>query len=162
MVRFADRLSLRVVAGGDSRSESVAAGLAAVESAVVVVHDAARPLVTAQLIDCVVSELLADDGCDCVLAATPVTDTVKEAEGREVERTLDRSRLWAAQTPQAFRAGALRRALEAAESLAAATDDAMLVERLGGRVVLHPAPPENIKLTTPLDLRVAELLLAER
>lgn len=160
--RLTSELSLRVVAGGASRSVSVAAAVAAVESEVVVVHDAARPLVTAQLIDSVVSELLADDGCDCVLAATPVTDTVKEADGREVERTLDRSRLWAAQTPQAFRTGALRRALEAAESLAAATDDAMLVERLGGRVVLHPAPPENIKVTTPLDLRVAELLLAER
>jgi 2-C-methyl-D-erythritol 4-phosphate cytidylyltransferase len=80
----------------------------------------------------------------------------------EVDRTLDRSSLWAAQTPQAFRAEALREALDSTELLAQATDDAMLVERIGGRVLLHEAPAENIKVTTPLDLRVAELLLGER
>jgi 2-C-methyl-D-erythritol 4-phosphate cytidylyltransferase len=79
-----------------------------------------------------------------------------------VQRTLDRDGLWAVQTPQAFRAGALRQALSILESLAEATDDAMLVERRGGRVLVHPSPPENIKVTTPLDLRVAELLLRQR
>jgi len=155
-------LAVRVVPGGDSRSASVAAALAAVGSAVTVVHDAARPLVTAQLIDAVVEELISTEGCDCVLAATPVTDTIKQAgDDRVVEDTIDRSRLWAAQTPQAFRTDALRRGLESADSLAAATDDAMLVEGIGGRVVLCPAPPENLKVTTALDLRVAELLLTE-
>jgi 2-C-methyl-D-erythritol 4-phosphate cytidylyltransferase len=98
-----------------------------------------------------------------VVAATPVTDTTKEVlRDREVSRTLDRSSLWSVQTPQAFRTGALRDALAATELLAQASDDAMLVERDGGRVLVHEAPPENLKVTTPLDLRLAEALLGER
>jgi 2-C-methyl-D-erythritol 4-phosphate cytidylyltransferase len=153
--------TFRVVSGGESRSESVAAGLAAVETEVTVVHDAARPLVTPELIDAIVEELVSE-GCEGVIAATRATDTVKQAAGREVERTLDRSTLWAAQTPQAFRTAALRRALDLSGELAEATDDAMLVERQGGRVLLHEAPPENVKVTTELDLQVAELLLRQR
>ena len=155
-------LPVKVVAGGESRSESVSAALAETDADLVVVHDAARPLATADLFDAVVSRLAGDAGCDCAIAAAPITDTVKEVAEEVVERTLDRSRLWGAQTPQAFRAVRLREALSAADSLADATDDAMLVERIGGRVAIHPAPPENIKVTTPLDLRVAGLLLAER
>jgi 2-C-methyl-D-erythritol 4-phosphate cytidylyltransferase len=155
-------IPVTVVAGGESRSESVSAALGYVEAELVVVHDAARPLVTAELIDAVLVRLAGDGERACVLAAAPITDTVKEVEADVVVRTLDRSRLWAAQTPQAFRAEQLREALASAESLSAATDDAMLAERMGGRVLIHPAPPENIKVTTPLDLRVAELLLAER
>ena len=152
-----------VVAGGESRSESVAAALESIDAEVVVVHDAARPLVTAELIDAVIEDLLADEDAGAVVAAAPVTDTIKQvARGMEVDRTLDRSSLWAAQTPQAFRADALREALASTELLAQATDDAMLVERLGGRVLLHEAPAENVKVTTPLDLRIAEMLLAER
>jgi 2-C-methyl-D-erythritol 4-phosphate cytidylyltransferase len=81
-----------------------------------------------------------------------------------IESTLDRGRLWAAQTPQVFRTEALRRALDAGagERVAAATDEAMLVEAAGGRVLIHPSPPENLKVTTPLDLRVADLLLRQR
>jgi 2-C-methyl-D-erythritol 4-phosphate cytidylyltransferase len=80
-----------------------------------------------------------------------------------VAETVDRGRLWRAQTPQVFRTAALRRALEAdPESAAVATDEAMLVEAAGGRVLIHPAPPENLKVTVPHDLRFAELLLAER
>ncbi len=80
-----------------------------------------------------------------------------------VESTLDRRRLWAAQTPQVFRVGALRDALEGEPAgIAAATDEAMLVEAAGGRVLIHPSSPENLKVTTPLDLKLAELLLAER
>ncbi len=99
-----------------------------------------------------------------MIAAAPVTDTIKEASGTgRVERTLDRSRLWAVQTPQAFRIDALREALAVAPGdLAGATDEAMLVERRGGAVLIHSAPPENIKVTTPFDLRAAELLLRER
>jgi 2-C-methyl-D-erythritol 4-phosphate cytidylyltransferase len=157
------RDGVEVVAGGASRSESVAAGFAQLDAEVVVVHDAARPLVTAELIDAVIDELLNDPEAGAVVAAAPVTDTIKQvARGMEVDRTLDRSSLWAAQTPQAFRAEALREALASTELLAQATDDAMLVERLGGRVLLHGAPAENVKVTTPLDLRVAELLLADR
>ena len=79
-----------------------------------------------------------------------------------MERTLDRTGLWAVQTPQAFRADALREALSDPDSLPDATDDAMLVERHGGRVLIHATSPDNLKVTTPLDLRVAELLLRER
>ncbi len=151
-----------VVPGGASRSESVSAALELVTTAAVVVHDAARPLVDPELFDAVLQTLDAES-CDAVVAATPVTDTIKEvARAREVDRTLDRSSLWAAQTPQAFRAEALRNALASTSLLAQATDDALLVERIGGRVVLHEAPRENFKVTTPLDLRLAELLLAER
>ncbi len=151
------------VAGGEHRSESVANALAFCEGEFVVVHDAARPLVTPGLIDAMVEELAAVDDAAGVIAATPVTDTIKHVgdEG-QVERTLDRSGLWAVQTPQAFRADALREALTDPDSLPDATDDAMLVERRGGRIVIHSTSPDNIKVTTPFDLRVAELLLRER
>jgi 2-C-methyl-D-erythritol 4-phosphate cytidylyltransferase len=151
------------VAGGEHRSESVANAIERCSGDIVVVHDAARPLVTPELIDAVVGELAASQDTAGVIAATPVSDTVKQAgESGRVERTLDRSGLWAVQTPQAFRADALREALAEPDSLPGATDDAMLVERRGGRVQIHSAPPDNVKVTTPIDLRVAELLLRER
>ena len=151
------------VAGGDSRSESVARALESATGEIVVVHDAARPLVTPGLIDAVVEELAAEEDAAAVIAAAPVSDTIKEAsEEGLVQRTLHRSVLWAVQTPQAFRADALRDALSDPRSLADATDDAMLVERRGGKVLIHSSPPENLKVTTAFDLRVAELLLGER
>ena len=98
-----------------------------------------------------------------MIAATPVTDTIKQATNvGQVERTLDRAGLWAIQTPQAFRAEALRDALADSDSLPDATDDAVLVERRGGRVLIYSASTDNIKVTSPFDLRVAELLLRER
>jgi 2-C-methyl-D-erythritol 4-phosphate cytidylyltransferase len=151
------------VPGGAARSQSVRAALrAAGDTDVVVVHDAARPLVTPEIVrDCL--DALAAHGCDAAIAAAPVTDTIKESRGQEVVRTLDRSCLWAIQTPQVFTRTALERALACAdEDLAAATDDASLVESGGGTVRLVPASRDNMKVTTPLDLRVAELLLAER
>jgi len=166
----ADRLDaapagVLAVAGGDTRSESVRAALAAAPGGeVVIVHDAARPLAASALFAEAVAEL-ERGGADAVIAAAPVTDTIKQvgAEGRVVELTLERSRLWAVQTPQVFRRDALERALAAPpEMLAAATDDAWLVERQGGTVAVLPAPPENFKITTTLDLRLAEMLLAER
>jgi 2-C-methyl-D-erythritol 4-phosphate cytidylyltransferase len=151
------------VAGGEHRSQSVRNALELCSGEIVVVHDAARPLVTPGLIDAVVGDLAADGEAVGMIAATPVTDTIKQAsEGGDVERTLDRSGLWAVQTPQAFRADALREALADPDSLPDATDDAMLVERRGGRIVIHPTPAGNVKVTTPLDLRLAELLLRER
>jgi 2-C-methyl-D-erythritol 4-phosphate cytidylyltransferase len=149
------------VAGGTQRSHSVQAALAAARADdLVVVHDAARPLVTPELVsDC----LAALREADAAIAAAPVTDTIKECDGPRVVRTLDRSRLWAVQTPQAFRRGALERALDQSDAiLGAVTDDAALVEGLGGIVHLVRAPHENLKVTTALDLRVAELLLRER
>jgi len=151
------------VTGGESRSESVRNALAAApEATVAVVHDAARPLVTPELVCACVATVRA--GWDGAVAAARVTDTVKEAgDDLRVERTLDRSRLWSIQTPQAFEAGALRRALDAPpEGLAAATDDASLVEAAGGSVRIVEAPPENLKVTGPLDLERAETLLSAR
>jgi 2-C-methyl-D-erythritol 4-phosphate cytidylyltransferase len=99
---------------------------------------------------------------DAAIAATPVTDTVKQADGDGlVTATLNRSTLWAVQTPQVFRRAALERALDVpADVLAQATDDAWLVERTGGRVVVVPAPKDNLKVTTPVDLALAELLIS--
>jgi 2-C-methyl-D-erythritol 4-phosphate cytidylyltransferase len=151
------------VAGGQHRSGSVANALELAGEEIVVVHDAARPLVTPKLINAVVDRLASDEEVAGVIAAAPVTDTIKQASGEGVvERTLDRTGLWAVQTPQAFRADALREALSDPDSLPEATDDAMLVERRGGRVLIHEAPADNLKVTTPLDLRVAELLLSQR
>lgn len=168
---------LALVEGGETRAISVSNALRKVETELVAIHDAARPLVTPELIEGVVSTLVADSEAAGAIAATPLTDTVKRAiggsakgfphQGEEspsmtVGGTLDRERLWAAQTPQVFRVDALRDALEAEpDRVAAATDEAMLVEQAGGRVLIHPAPPENLKVTTPLDLRLAELLLAD-
>jgi 2-C-methyl-D-erythritol 4-phosphate cytidylyltransferase len=152
-----------VVPGGETRSESVARAVETVGTELVVVHDAARPLVTAELIDAVLEDLEADPDCGAVVAAAPVTDTIKQvARGREVDSTLDRSALWAAQTPQAFRTAVLRDALRSTGLLSQATDEAMLVERIGGKVILHEAAQENIKVTTQFDLRLAEMLLADR
>ena len=151
------------VPGGPSRSQSVANALERVEGELVVVHDAARPLAAPELFDETLATLAGDAELAGIVAATPVTDTTKEVlRGREVHRTLDRWSLWAAQTPQAFRTEALRAALGSTEVLGQASDDAMLVERHGGRVLVHEAPPENFKVTTELDLRLAEHLLSTR
>jgi 2-C-methyl-D-erythritol 4-phosphate cytidylyltransferase len=146
--------------GGHQRSLSVRNALRAVAGGPVVVHDAARPLLDPQLVEDVLDALV---DADAAIAAAPVTDTIKEARDGEVVRTLDRSGLWAVQTPQAFRRDALERALDQPEDvLAAATDDASLIEALGGTVRIVEAPRENFKVTTPLDLRLAELLLDQR
>ena len=149
--------------GGEVRSASVRAAFAAApaDAGPILVHDAARPLVTPELIDAVLAGLA---GVDCAIAATPVTDTIKEAtSGLVVTRTIDRSRLWSVQTPQAFTRAALLRALALAPTIVdAATDEAALVERCGGMVRIIPSAPENLKVTTALDLHVAELLLAGR
>jgi 2-C-methyl-D-erythritol 4-phosphate cytidylyltransferase len=150
------------VTGGAQRSLSVLAALQAGEGDPVIVHDAARPLVTAQIFADALAAL-DEHGCDAVIAATPVTDTIKQADDGEVVRTLDRSTLWAVQTPQVFRRAALERALSApADVLASATDDAWLVERDGGVVRILATTAGNLKVTTPADLHVAELALRER
>jgi 2-C-methyl-D-erythritol 4-phosphate cytidylyltransferase len=151
------------VAGGAVRSASVRAALAAApEAEIAVVHDAARPLITRELAERCVDAVRS--GWQGAIAAGPMTDTVKEADASgRVLRTLDRSVLWRIQTPQAFDAETLRRALDVPdEVLAAATDDASLVEAVGGSVCIVEAPPDNIKVTTPLDLEFAEALLRAR
>jgi 2-C-methyl-D-erythritol 4-phosphate cytidylyltransferase len=157
------------VDGGSTRAESVANALAAVRTKYVAIHDAARPLLTPELLTDLVAILAANPDADAVIAAAPVTDTVKKVhaefrvestqDSTRVSETLDRSELWGAQTPQVFRTAELRTALDAHE---AATDEAMLVEAAGGTVLLHDPGAPNLKVTTPLDLRVAELLLADR
>jgi 2-C-methyl-D-erythritol 4-phosphate cytidylyltransferase len=182
---------LSVVSGGATRAQSVANALEAVGTEYVAVHDAARPLLTPELVEALVADLDAAPEASGVIAAAPVADTIKRGSfctdtvqneprneggpGRGSLRTYgvqkepcvvvgteDRSELWAAQTPQVFRTAALRQALAAAERPEEATDEAMLVESDGGMVLIHPVAEQNLKVTTPLDLRVAELLLAER
>jgi 2-C-methyl-D-erythritol 4-phosphate cytidylyltransferase len=151
------------VSGADSRSGSVRVALeAAPEATVAVVHDAARPLVDADLVRRCVRAL--DGGAAGAVAASPMTDTVKEAapDGRVV-RTLERASLWRIQTPQAFAAAELRRALDVPDAvLAAATDDASLVEARGVAVRVVEAPAGNLKVTGPEDLEVAEIMLRRR
>ncbi len=147
------------VRGGAERSHSVRAALAASSGDPILVQDAARPMLTPEIVAACLDGL---GGADAAIAAAPVTDTIKEAGDGNVVRTLDRSVLWAVQTPQVFRRAALEAALgQPDEVLAAATDDASLVEAAGGTVRIVPTPASNLKVTTPHDLRIAELLLAE-
>ena len=106
----------------------------------------------------------ASEVADAVIAAVPVSDTIKEvsADGQTVSRTLDRRKLWAVQTPQVFRRESLERALGDDELVAHATDDAWLIEQQGGMVRMIDSCQPNLKVTTADDLRVAELLLSER
>jgi 2-C-methyl-D-erythritol 4-phosphate cytidylyltransferase len=149
-----------VVRGGERRQDSVACGVAALKGQdddIVLVHDGARPLVTQELIERVID---AARETGAAVPAVPLEDTVKEAEKGRVVRTLERSRLFRAQTPQGFALGLLQRALAQARVEGAdVTDEAALVERLGLPVALVPGDPRNIKITSPLDLTMAEAFL---
>jgi 2-C-methyl-D-erythritol 4-phosphate cytidylyltransferase len=153
-----------VIEGGATRSASVRAGLEVIADSaeIIVIHDAARPLATERLFFSVVAEL-ADEEIAGAIAGLPVTDTIKvvahEGDRRSVVATPERSTLVAVQTPQAFRADAIRRAHREGDE---ATDDAALVEAVGGRVVVVPGEVENIKITDPRDLVMAEVALQER
>jgi len=154
-----------VVPGGESRSHSVALGLEAVPPGAeyVLVHDAARPLLDARLVHAVLDGIGDADGA---IAAAPLADTPKrvDADG-EIADTPSREGLWLAQTPQAFRTEVLREAVAHAAELGRlhdATDCASLVAGVGGRVRVVANASPNLKVTTPADVRVAELLLAER
>jgi 2-C-methyl-D-erythritol 4-phosphate cytidylyltransferase len=145
------------VAGGSTRGESVRLALAEVpdDAAVVLVHDAARPLVDDSVIERVLAAL--NEGWDGAVPGLPVADTVKRVEGDRVVETLDRDELRAVQTPQAFVAGVLRQAF--AGDLATASDCASLVEARGGRIKVVPGDPRLIKITDVADLeRVTALL----
>lgn len=155
---------LSVVAGGATRQESVARGLEALPSGVevVVVHDGARPLVTSALLEAALAAL--DEGVDAVVVGYPCYDTVKSvfSDGL-VERTEDRERLWLVQTPQVFRVEALRDAIAHARCFGiTGTDDAALVEARGGRVRVLRGPRDNLKITVPEDLALAEAILRVR
>jgi 2-C-methyl-D-erythritol 4-phosphate cytidylyltransferase len=140
------------VTGGETRADSVRAALAAVpaDAEIVVVHDAARPLASPLLFAAVIAAVRA--GADAAVPALAVTDTVKRVEGDRVIETVSREGLTVVQTPQAFRADALRRAHADGTD---ASDDAMLVERSGGVVRIVPGEARNLKITVPDDLEVA-------
>lgn len=144
-----------VVGGGRTRAESVRAGLAAIprSASIVVVHDAARPFASLSLFHSVIDAVRA--GADAAVPGVPIADTVKRVDGDRVIETLRREELVVVQTPQAFRAEALRKAHASAGD---ATDDAALVEAAGGRAVVVPGDPRNLKITRPEDLVVAEAL----
>src|SRR5437764_7999385 len=158
--RYGLRKVLGAVEGGETRAGSVWRGLEALRTlsvGVVAVHDGVRPFVTPGEIDRTVREA---ERCGAAVLAVPVIDTIKEAEGARVLRTLERAQLWRAQTPQCFRHDLLRRAYELAVSSGLdATDDSALVERLGATVRIVEGGAHNIKITTPQDFAVAEILL---
>jgi 2-C-methyl-D-erythritol 4-phosphate cytidylyltransferase len=146
----------QVVTGGASRADSVRAGVAVVpeDALVILVHDAARPLLQEDVIERVLAPL--SEGWDGAVPGLPLVDTVKRVDGEAVAETLDRSQLVAVQTPQAFAAGVLRDALDG--DITAAGDCSFLVEALGGRVKVVPGDPLLLKVTTTADLeRVASL-----
>ena len=158
-------VALLVAAGGETRQESVAAGLAALPTSCdfIAVHDGARPLVGPELVSSAFAELAADETAEGLVVGHPAVDTLKHVKDGIVVATPDRTLFWAIQTPQIFRAAALRLAYErAAVDGFTGTDDSALVERLGGRVIAFEGPRDNIKVTHAEDLLIAEAILASR
>ena len=147
-----------LVAGGATRQDSVWNGLQEIASDIVVVHDAARPMVTSALIRDVVDAL--SDEIDAVVAAVPVDETLKRVDAGSVVETIDRSVLWRAQTPAAFRTSSLRAAHEHAHREGfVGTDESQLVERMGGSIEVVQGTRDNLKVTFPEDFAVAEAML---
>lgn len=152
----------RVVRGGASRQESTARGVDAVswDADVILVHDGARPLIQTAQIEACVASAREHGGA---IVATPVTDTIKRVYNDQIEMTIDRSGLWAAQTPQGFHTSKLREMMRnAAQSPNLVTDEASLAELSGESVRIVPGDASNIKITHPTDLVVAEALLRAR
>jgi 2-C-methyl-D-erythritol 4-phosphate cytidylyltransferase len=153
------------VEGGKERTDSVYNGLKAVRSLndgieTIVIHDGARPLIEPQLIDDVIDGL---DDYDGAIAGVPTIDTIKTVGNGVVVETLDRARTWQIQTPQAFSIEMLMRAHEAARASGyIGTDDSALIERIGGHVKVVAGARENLKITTPEDLLIAETILKTR
>jgi len=163
----APALPVQWILGGDTRQDSVSRGLAALppEAAAVLIHDGARCLVEPELLSRCAEELRQAVAAGAgMIAATPVTDTIKQVDEQgAITATPDRSRLWAAQTPQGFGVAQLRQAHARADAEGwSVTDDAALYERLGLTVRILEAPPSNIKVTTRFDLVVAEAVLGSR
>lgn len=165
--------ALSIVEGGASRQDSVLCGIKGAEALAPItgtnprffaVHDGARPLVSADTIEQVIAVLRGDDTLDGAIAATRVTDTLKRVhESRMIAATVERSCLWSAMTPQVFRSDVLSRAYAlAADSCFTGTDDASLVEHMGGHVRCVSTPRDNLKVTYPEDLALAAALLRAR
>ena len=152
---------VKVIRGGEDRTQSARLGTleCASKAKLIAIHDGARPFVTVQVIEDAVAQAAVNGAA---APAVPVKDTIKIAENGIVTQTPDRASLYAVQTPQVFDASLIRAALQKAlDDGAAVTDDCAAVERLGMKVVLTPGDERNIKLTTPIDLEVGELLAAE-
>ncbi|RKY65844.1 MAG: 2-C-methyl-D-erythritol 4-phosphate cytidylyltransferase [Candidatus Latescibacterota bacterium] len=152
----------KILSGGEKRQDSVWEGLKAVEAGteIVVIHDGVRPFVAPEHLSESIGQCRK---CDAVITAVPVKDTIKEAEDGLVTSTLDREKLWAIQTPQTFALDLILRAHQQAMGAALiATDDAALVERLGHPVHLLRGSYHNIKITTPEDLALGEIILKNR
>lgn len=151
-----------VVPGGETRADSCLAGVMAAsdKAEIIAIHDGARPLVTEEIVNAAVWSAHLHSAA---VPAIPVRDTIKRAEGRVVTETPDRSTLFAVQTPQCFQRDVIRGALyDAVQSGVSVTDDCMAVERIGGQIWLMDGSEENIKITTPLDLALAELIIQRR
>ena len=161
--KFSVKKVSAVVAGGQSRQASVYNGLKAVseDSDYVLIHDGARPLIAGRSINDLITSLKGNDAC---ILAVPVTDTIKEVkDGREISRTLDREVLWSAQTPQGFKTSLIKEAHERAKKNGySVTDDSLLLERLGHKVKVVWGSYENIKVTTPFDVKLAECVIERR
>ncbi|MCX5666600.1 MAG: 2-C-methyl-D-erythritol 4-phosphate cytidylyltransferase [Candidatus Omnitrophica bacterium] len=159
IVKYGIRKVVKVVAGGRTRAASVKNCFDLVDPLcdIVLIHDGARPFPGDS--DIMNSVLLAGKFGGCV-TAIPMTDTVKlSGKGLFVKKTIDRSSLWRAQTPQAFRYGILKKALNVIDDIASITDDASVLERLGKKVKILKGSPRNIKVTTKEDLKIAEVLI---
>lgn len=153
----------KVVAGGKERQDSVFSGLKALpkDTDIVAIHDGARPFVSTEMIEKAVAEA---KECGAVVVGVPVKDTIKKVTSNQltVTSTVERSQLWAAQTPQVFKKELILRAFEQGMGKHQVTDDAMMVELLGVTVKLVPGSYENIKITTPDDLKMAEGILKKK
>ena len=152
--------------GGATRQDSVRSGLEAADArlALAAIHDAARPLIEVEVIEGILAYVRARKEIAGAICASRVTDTIKRVDGASITATLDRTSLWAAQTPQAFWLSAIREAHARAQAAddVGATDDAALIEREGGVVDVYETSRNNIKVTLPEDLASAEAILSER
>lgn len=158
-------IDVKVIEGGAERQESVAKALQFVSGSagLIAIHDAVRPFVSETLIaDCI--KQANDSKLDGVILAVPAKDTIKEVSGKSIiERTPEREKMWQAQTPQVFKRGVLIKAYsEAAIKKYMGTDDSSLVEMIGGKVSVIESRADNFKITYPLDLQLAKLILSDR
>jgi len=153
---------IKIIAGGEHRQDSVFNGMQVIDSQaeIVVVHDGVRPFVMPELVRETVRLCSEFDGA---ILAIPAVDTLKEVENGQIVRTIERSRIWQAQTPQTFRREVLERAYaNARQNNIIATDDAMLVELIGGKVAVVKSTPDNFKITCQNDLKIAKSILKLR
>ncbi len=164
--KWRDRLgkaykNIRVLAGGETRQDSVSAGLRSLKNrdGIVLVHDVARPFFSEEILNSVVKGAEKYGAC---IPCIPVGDTIKEFEGNLIKKTLNREKIVQVQTPQAFRYSVLTAAYgKAWKDSFCGSDDSVLVERIGRKVYMVPGSPENIKITYPADIELAEILLEQ-